>query len=80
MNKIKFQSMIWLLIFLINFGFSQSWIRINQLGYFEQSIKIAITKSEENLWRLTYLYWGGFNPEENRSIILRLSKILNLTF
>jgi peptidoglycan/xylan/chitin deacetylase (PgdA/CDA1 family) len=55
MLKLKFIFITWFLIILIIQSlFSQSWIRINQLGYLPSDIKVAVLLSKEDLSPKTF--------------------------
>lgn len=49
MSKIKFHILITLSVFFSSTIFSQSWIRINQLGYLPKGIKVAVLLSKDNI-------------------------------
>ncbi len=48
MKKLSLSSQFFLFIFLTNLH-AQSWIRINQVGYLQQSNKVAVLCSKENI-------------------------------
>ena len=58
-------------------GKAGEWIRINQLGYLPQSVKVAVFMSEEGTNVENYSLIDAFTGKV-RFVLFRLSSIMNL--